>query len=128
MRREFPKRIKAEIVHRAMNKDGRIVCEGCGLVLGAKLYEIDHVIAEALIADKSAALTAKDGQLLGMECCHRAEGGKTAQDVTRIAKAVRQSNRHLGIRSPSKWNQKYRRKVSGETVLRSSARRADAPR
>ncbi len=96
-RREFPKRIKAEIVHRAMNADGKVACEGCGQILGMKRYEIDHVIAEALVTDKSVPLTAKDGQLLGL-CCHRGEDGKTAQDVTRIAKAKRQSAKHLGIK------------------------------
>ena len=121
-RREFSKRLRAEIVHRAMNGDGQIVCEGCGLILGAKRYEIDHVVAEALVIDKSAPLTAKDGQLLGMECCHRAHGGKTAQDVTRIAKAVRQSNFNLGIRSASKMpgsrGTKFKKRMDGTVVLR----------
>lgn len=52
-RREFTNRQKAEIVHRAMNADGQVVCEGCGLVLGKKPYHIDHTIPEALILDKA---------------------------------------------------------------------------
>lgn len=120
-RREFSKRIKAEIVHRAMNADGKVACEGCGLVLGMKRYEIDHIIAEALVTDKSAPLTAKDGQLLGL-CCHRGEGGKTAQDVARIAKAVRQSNAHLGIRRTSTMGgsrgSKWKKPFNGPAVLR----------
>lgn len=57
-RREFPKRIRLEIVHRAMNAKGQVVCEGCGLILAGKRYEIDHVIPEALVVDKTAVLTA----------------------------------------------------------------------
>lgn len=87
-RREFPRSVRAEIVHRAMNADGQICCEGCSQVLAHKKYEIDHTIPEAMIADKSRPLTAKDGQLLGY-CCHRGEDGKTAKDVTAIAKVKR---------------------------------------
>lgn len=120
-RREFSKRLKAEIVHRAMTKDGKIACEGCGLILGAKRYEIDHVVAEALVTDKSIALTAKDGQLLGL-CCHRGADGKTRQDVTRIAKAVRQSHNALGIKKrstmPGSRDSRFKRKMDGTVVER----------
>jgi hypothetical protein len=85
-RREFPRSVKAEIVKRAMDEKGRIRCEGCYGVV--RRFEIDHVIAEALVVDKTKALTAKDGQLLGY-CCHRGEDGKTAHDVTAIAKSKR---------------------------------------
>lgn len=97
-RREFSKRQKAEIVHRAMNASGQITCEGCGLVLGRKPYEIDHVIPEGLILDKTRELTTKDGQLLGKACCHR--GGKTAKDVGDIARAVRRFAKDRGIKKP----------------------------
>jgi hypothetical protein len=96
-RREFPKRIRAEIVNRAMDSQGRLRCEGCGLVLGAKKFDIDHTIPEALVIDKSKPLTAADGKLLGVACCHRGGQNKTADDVARIAKAKRASDRHLGI-------------------------------
>lgn len=98
-RREFSKRQKAEIVHRAMNAAGQVACEGCGLVLGRKPYEIDHTIPEALVVDKTKPLTIADGQLLGKECCHR--GGKTAKDVGDIARAVRRDAKHLGIKKHS---------------------------
>jgi hypothetical protein len=97
-RREFSKRQKAEIVHRAMNAAGRITCEGCGQVLGHKPYEIDHTIPEALVLDKTKPLTIAEGKLLGKECCHR--GGKTAKDVGDIARAVRREAKHLGIKKP----------------------------
>lgn len=122
MRREFSNKVRLEIVLRATNDKGRVCCEGCCLVLGPKPYEIDHVIAEALVVDKSAPLTAKDGQLLGA-CCHRGENGKTARDVTAIAKSKRAERKHFGIgRSrnliPGSRGTKFKRKISGETVLR----------
>jgi hypothetical protein len=102
-RREFSKRQRAEIVLRATDPDtGVVVCEGCGLRLGGKPFEIDHRIPEALVVDKSRPLTAEDGQLLGRDCCHRAPGGKTAEDVARIAKARRQHLKHTGAWPKSK--------------------------
>lgn len=100
-RREFPRKIKAQIVARAMNADGRIVCEGCGFVLGKKLYHIDHTIPEGLLADKSRPLTADDGKLLGWDCCHKP---KTAIDVGQIRKSDRQRDKiGLGIKKPSRF-------------------------
>ncbi|MFY8105628.1 MAG: hypothetical protein ACOVKO_01840 [Elstera sp.] len=115
-RREFSKRQKAEIVHRAMNERGQICCENCGLVLGRKPFEVDHTIPEALVVDKTKPLTIAEGQLLGKECCHR--GGKTAKDVGDIARAVRREAKHLGIRKPSAFRSKWKKKISGEVVLR----------
>ena len=102
-RREFPDRIKLAILKRAMDDDGRVRCEGCGGVLKAKQYEFDHRIAEALIVDKTKALTADDGQLLG-PCCHRGEDGKTAKDVGMIAKAKRQERGHLLRKRPPSFH------------------------
>jgi len=101
-RREFTRQVKAEIVLRATNAQGRVTCEGCGAVLkrGRRFYEVDHIIAEALFLDKSRKLTAKDGQLLGKACCHRGEDGKTAKDVGIIAEAKRREASHLGITGP----------------------------
>ncbi len=120
-RREFSHKIRLVIVARAMNANGQVVCEGCGQILHMKKYEIDHTIAEALVVDKSKPLTAKDGQLLGM-CCHRGEAGKTAKDVSDIARAKRRQAAHLGIKPKSRgFQSKWKRKVSGETVLRRNA-------
>ncbi len=93
-RREFPRRIKFEILKRATNAAGQIVCEGCGLVLGAKRFDFDHTLPEGLVVDKAAELTAADGKLLGKKCCH---DPKTAIDVGRIAKADRQTEMFRGI-------------------------------
>jgi hypothetical protein len=96
-RREFPKDIYAQIVRRAIQPSGEIACEGCGLVLGKKPYHVDHTIADALLLDKTRKLTADDGKLLGVECCH---APKTKIDVKNIAEAKRREAKHLGIKRP----------------------------
>ncbi len=118
-RREFPDRVKAQIVHRAMNADGQVVCEGCGFVLGKKPYHIDHTIPDAMYTDKTRDLTKDDGKLLGWACCHKP---KTAADQRDIAKVRRVERKHLGIRRPSRMagsrDTKFKRKMNGEVVLR----------
>lgn len=94
-RREFTKPVQAQIVHRATNEQGHVQCEGCGLVLGKRPYHIDHTIPDALIVEKRK-LTADDGKLLGVECCH---APKTKQDVKDIAEAKRREAVHLGTKS-----------------------------
>lgn len=97
-RREFTKAVYAQIVYRA-SAGGQIACEGCGLVLGKKPYHVDHTIADGLQIDKSRKLTADDGKLLGVECCHNP---KTREiDVPAIAKAKRREAKHLGITQPA---------------------------
>ncbi len=119
MRREFSRPVKFEILRRA-TIDGKITCEGCGLVLGAKRFDIDHTIPDALFLDKSRVLTAADGKLLGKDCCH---APKTAEDVRAIAKVKRVEGRHRGIdkaagfrRPPgSRYDWKRGRYTIGET-------------
>lgn len=96
-RREFTTDVYAQIVHRATNKQGHVVCEGCGLVLGKRRYHVDHTIADALVVQKRK-LTAADGKLLGVECCH---APKTAADVASIAEAKRREARDLGVKRAS---------------------------
>lgn len=98
-RKEFPRSVKAQIVYRATTPDGQIQCEGCGLILGKKPYHIDHTIPDALYLDKSYKLTAEDGKLLGVECCHKP---KTAVDVADIARAKRREAKHFGFSRPKK--------------------------
>ncbi len=95
-RREFTRSMKAEMLRRSM-RGSRIHCEGCGLDVTGKAVEFDHVIPEALILDKTRPLTAADGKLLGRSCCHRAPGGKTAQDVADIARAKRREAKFGGF-------------------------------
>jgi hypothetical protein len=66
-------------------------CEGCSLVLGLKPYEIDHILEEELVVDKSKPLTIEDGQLLGVGCCHKP---KTAERIRMIRKSDRVRDRH----------------------------------
>lgn len=98
-RREFTKDVYAQIVRRAMLPTGQIACEGCGLVLNKKVYHIDHTIPDGLQIDKSRKLTADDGKLLGVECCHKP---KTAKDKGDIAKAKRVEANYLGFKGPTK--------------------------
>lgn len=120
-RRGFPDRLKVQILKRAMDENGRVRCEGCGGVLKAKQYEFDHKIAEALVVDKSKALTAEDGQLLG-NCCHRGEDGKTNADVKIIAKAKRREIAHLLPRKRSTFpggrNSPWKKTINNGTVPR----------
>lgn len=92
-RREFTRTVYAQIVHRA-TVAGQIACEGCGLILGKKKYHVDHTIPDGLQIDKSEKLTADDGKLLGVECCH---APKTVVDKGTIAKAKRNEENHLGF-------------------------------
>lgn len=98
-RREFTRDVRAQIVNRAMNAAGHIVCEGCGLVLGKKPYHVDHTKPDGLEIDKSRRLTADDGKVLGVECCH---APKTKDDVSNIARAKRREAKQLGLRKPSR--------------------------
>lgn len=94
-RREFTKTVYMQIVKRAMLPSGEIACEGCGLILGKKRYHVDHTVPDALQIDKTRKLTAGDGKLLGVECCHKP---KTADDVAVIAEAKRREERYLGVK------------------------------
>lgn len=96
-RREFTKTVYAQIVKRAMQANGEIACEGCGLILGKKKYHVDHTIADGLQIDKSRKLTADDGKLLGVECCH---APKTRTDVKVIAEAKRREAKFHGFSRP----------------------------
>jgi hypothetical protein len=97
-RREFSPMVYAEIVRRAMDENGQLWCEGCGELIKSKRYHVDHTIADGLILDKKRKLTAADGKLLGIKCCH---APKTAEDQAAIAKAKRNEARHLGIKQPT---------------------------
>jgi len=122
-RLEFSRKVRAEIILRAAGNDGLVCCEGCGLVLGKKPYEIDHIIPDAL-RDPSdrTPLTADDGQLLGKECCHR--GGKTANDIRTIRKVQRVRDKFTGAmprsRTPMPFGKSssLKRKLDGSIVRR----------
>jgi hypothetical protein len=98
-RREFSKPVKGEMLRRASDAKGRIRCEGCGLDVTGKAIEFDHTIPEALVLDKSRALTAADGRLLGKACCHDPKTHK--HDVPGIARAKRLEQTRVA-RAPSR--------------------------
>ena len=100
-RRNFPASVKRQITDRATDNKGIIRCEGCGMDLTGKAWEIDHILAEALVPEwkKTEKLTAKDGQLLG-NCCHRGEDGKTNKDIKKAAKEKRQNAKYTGAKRP----------------------------
>jgi len=111
MRREFSKQVKRDALKRAAGK-----CEatGCGAVYGVK-FHFDHVIPDALNGEP----TLENCAVL----CHVCHAHKTRNhDIPRIAKAVRGSDKHLGIRKQSKFScsrdSKYKKRISGEVVLR----------
>jgi 5-methylcytosine-specific restriction protein A len=73
-------------------------------------WDVEHKIPLALGGLDDAA---------NMAPAHRAcHAPKTAEDVGRIAKAKRMKARHLGIKKRGWPKSKWRKKVSGEVVLR----------
>jgi hypothetical protein len=100
-RREFTGKVKGEIVLRATNAAGVVCCEGCGLPLGKKPYNIDHTIADALVLDKRRPLTVDDGKLLGKACCH--DPKTHGEDIPAIAQAKRREAKDKGYaRKPTR--------------------------
>lgn len=102
-RREFTREQRAHMIKRASDEKGVIRCEGCGLNITGKVIEIDHTIPEAMLvaSDRLKPLTIEMGKVLGRDCCHRAPGGKTAQDMSNLAEAKNREASHLGARRPS---------------------------
>jgi hypothetical protein len=121
-RREFSGAQKAAIVLRATDENGVVACEGCGLKIGKKPYEINHKTPEALVVDKSKPLTIDDGEVLGRDCCHRPLTNE--EHIPAIARAKRLEAKHLGLKKtssrPMPFGRKSRlkKKISGEVVAR----------
>ena len=116
-RAEFSKATKREALNRS-----RGGCEAIGAMYGLGSFgrcmaplsygvEFDHIILDANSKDNSlencAAVCIK---------CHK---WKTANyDTPLAAKTLRQKDKAAGIKKPSQWQSKWRRKVNGQTVLR----------
>lgn len=69
--------------------------------------------------DRPLGLLGEDGGdnlKVAHEDCHDVQTREI--DVPAIARAKRRKAKHIGIKKASTWPKKYRRKVSGETVLR----------
>lgn len=117
MRTEFTKRTMRDALERAES-----LCEGllptgerCNGALTIGKYHFDHIIPDALGGDNSLTNCA----VLCLAC----HGSKTQKiDIPMIAKAKRGSDKHRGIRKPSRFpaarNSRWKKKISGEVVLR----------
>lgn len=106
-RREFPRKIKQAAFMRAKGK-----CEICTARLYPGKYRYDHVLPCALGGEP----TLENCQVICSNCDTPKTYGK---DIPMIAKADRQRAKHIGATKPKRpWGGKYRKKVSGEVVLR----------
>lgn len=85
MRREFPRKVRAEVALRAGG-----CCEDCGARLKVGEGEYDHVLPDQL----GGGPTTDNCRLL-CRVCHRA---KSATDIARIRKGDRQRDRHTGAK------------------------------
>lgn len=89
-RREFPARVRVAAFERANGH-----CENCTAPLYVGKFHYDHRIPDALLGEPTL-----DNCVVLCVACH---GEKTAkEDVPRIAKAVRQRQKHLGARPPKR--------------------------
>lgn len=93
-RREFSRAVKVEIMRRAGNGSlFGFVCEKCHAVVA--YGEIHHLDQDAMQTEKSAKLTAKDGQFL-CKGCHKEI---TVAQAPVLAKVKRIEAKHLGARN-----------------------------
>jgi hypothetical protein len=88
-RREFPSRVKAEVIKRA-TRDGVVYCEKCGAM--AKRWQIDHVIADAHGGEPVIG----NAELI----CDGCYGVKNPLDTTIAAKLKRVERKHIGAIQP----------------------------
>ena len=85
-RLDFPRKVRAAALKRAMGADEKIRCEDCGGV--CKRVEFDHVLPDAL----GGKPTLENCKAI-CEVCHRK---KTKDDIGRIRKADRQRDKDTG--------------------------------
>lgn len=83
MRRDFPRKVKAQAILRANG-----CCEACSAKLKVGEAEVDHILPDALGGEPILS----NARVL----CRVCHGGKTADDIRRIRKADRQRDRHSG--------------------------------
>lgn len=105
MRREFPTKVKVAAFERAQGQ-----CERCTARLTVGKFHYDHVIADALGGEP----TLENCAVLCLSC----HGIKTPVDTTAAAKVKRIRAKHLGAKRSTWPKSKWRKKVSGEVVLR----------
>lgn len=83
MRRDFPRKIRAQAILRANG-----CCEECGAKLKVGEAEVDHVLPDALGGEPILS----NAKVL-CKVCHR---GKTTEDIGRIRRADRARDKHTG--------------------------------
>ncbi len=91
-RREFKKAIRREIIARASDMILGLACEKCSAKIKETAFEVHHIDQDAMLIDKSAALTAKDGLLLCLPCHDEI----TRQQAPVLARAVRLEDKRTG--------------------------------
>jgi 5-methylcytosine-specific restriction protein A len=80
-------------------------------IVGGERWDLDHVVA---ICNGGENRESNLAPILATE--HKL---KTREDLKEKSKVYRMKTKHLGLRKPSRLrSEKYKRKVSGETVLR----------
>lgn len=112
MRREFPKQVKRDAFLRA---GGRCENKSCRAFLTTGKFHYDHDIPDGLGGEPIL-----DNCMVLCFACH---GEKTRKrDVPAIAKAKRVSDKHLGIRKPSRFacsrDSRFKKTIDGRVVLR----------
>jgi 5-methylcytosine-specific restriction protein A len=86
------------------------ICHLCGGGIQGKGWEVEHVIPLAM-----GGADDETNMRPAHKACH---APKTAEDVADIARAKRREARHIGIKKRGWPKSKWRKKVSGEVVLR----------
>lgn len=104
-RREFPRKIRRQIIERA---DGK--CEECTAALKTGEGEVDHILPSELGGEP----VAENGQLL----CRQCHKEKTARDVRMIRKSDRQRDKHTGaMKKKSGLSHPYlKKKMNGDVI------------
>lgn len=109
-RRPFPAKVMLAAFERAKER-----CQECTAPLRAGKIHYDHIIPDAM----GGTPTLDNCQVL-CTACHSVK--TCEQDLPAIARAKRRAAKHHSIRKrssfPGSRDSKWKRKVSGETVLR----------
>jgi 5-methylcytosine-specific restriction protein A len=102
-----PKRVYARVFERW----GGVSYVSGRKIMGTDRWDLDHIKA---ICNGGENRESNLAPILVSE--HKA---KTREDLKEKSKVYRMKTKHLGLRKPSRLrSEKYKRKVSGETVLR----------
>jgi 5-methylcytosine-specific restriction endonuclease McrA len=102
VRKEFSKKVKEQVLERCTRDDGISYCEGCNLPFQGRI-EFDHVLPDGLGGDNSLS----NCQALCRRCHDHKSNRHLEGDKSKIAKADRIREKHLGIRkSKYRWGKR----------------------